>query len=52
MKGLSATFFGPIQMTDVDGVSHQEVLDTHLAKIFQNNSTIQMIFRQDEFLLK
>ena len=36
-------FCGQTLMTDADGVSHQEVLDTHLAKILQNSSIILII---------
>jgi len=43
MKDLYVIFFGQTQMTDVVGVYHQEVRDTHLAKTFQSNLTIQMI---------
>jgi len=42
MKDQSVIYYGLTQMTDVDGVFHQEVPGTHSDKIFQSNSTIQM----------
>jgi hypothetical protein len=42
MKVQFVIFYGPTQMIDVDGVSHQEVLDTHSVKISLSSSTIQM----------
>ena len=42
MRDQYAIYYGLTQMTDVDGVSHQEELDTLSDKTSQSSSTIQM----------
>jgi hypothetical protein len=51
MKGQSAIFSGPILMTDVVGVSVQEVLVTLSAKTSQSNSITQTTSQESQELI-